>query len=83
MRKPSASGSSGSNEAMSVCAWDASIRPGAKGTTTSCPAFLAAASTAALPASTIRSASEILLPPDWPALKLVRMPSSASSTCAS
>ena len=44
------------------------MRPGEKGTFTSCPAFFAAASTAAQPPRTIRSASETFLPPDCAAL---------------
>ena len=48
----------------SVCSCEASVRPGVKGTFTSWPAFFAAASTAAQPPSTIRSASETFLPPD-------------------
>ena len=40
------------------------MRPGVKGTVTSWPAFFAACSTPAQPASTIRSASETFLPPD-------------------
>ena len=48
---------------MSVCSCVASVRPGAKGTSTSKPASLAAFSTAAQPPSTIRSASEIRVPP--------------------
>ena len=39
------------------------MRPGVKGTVTSWPAFLAACSTPAQPARTIRSASETFLPP--------------------
>ena len=39
------------------------MRPGVKGTFTSMPASLAAFSTAALPPSTIRSASDTFLPP--------------------
>ena len=40
------------------------MRPGVKGTVTLTPAFFAACSTPAQPASTIRSASETFLPPD-------------------
>ena len=40
------------------------MRPGVKGTFTSCPASLAAFSIAAPPPSTIRSASETFFPPD-------------------
>ena len=58
MRNPSAIGSSTANDSTSVCSCDASMRPGVNGTCTSKPAFLAAASTAAEPPSTIRSASE-------------------------
>ena len=50
--------------ATSVCSCDASVRPGEKGTFTSWPAFFAAASTAAQPPRTIRSASETFFPPD-------------------
>ena len=59
------------------------MRPGAKGTCTSMPAFFAAASTAAQPPRTIRSASETFLPPDSVALNVVRVVSSFSSTRAS
>ena len=45
------------------------MRPGVKGTVTSCPAFFAAFSTPAQPASTIRSASETFLPPDCGAVE--------------
>ena len=41
------------------CSAEASVRPGRNGTTTECPAAEAAASIAALPAKTIRSAKEI------------------------
>ena len=46
------------------------MRPGVKGTVTSWPAFFAACSTPAQPASTIRSASETFLPPDCGAVEL-------------
>ncbi len=46
------------------------MRPGVKGTVTSWPAFFAACSTPAQPASTIRSASETFLPPDCRAVEL-------------
>jgi len=59
------------------------MRPGANGTATSTPACFAACSTAALPPSTIRSASEIRLPPDCAALNSRWMPSSTFSTLAS
>ena len=59
------------------------MRPGVKGTVTSWPAFFAARSTPAQPASTIRSASETFLPPDADALKPSWMPSRAFSTLAS
>ena len=83
LRKPSASGSRTAKDSTSVCACDASVRPGTKGTVTSCPACFAAASMAAPPASTIRSASEILLPPAAPASKSLRTRSSTSITRAS
>jgi hypothetical protein len=53
-------------ECASVCSCEASVRPGAKGTLTSWPAFFAASSTAALPPRTMRSASETFLPPGLP-----------------
>ncbi len=59
------------------------MRPGVKGTVTSWPAFFAAFSMAAQPPSTIRSASETCLPPDWAPLKAAWMPSSVFSTFAS
>ena len=61
---------------------EASVRPGAKGTVTACPPCFAAASMAAPPASTIRSASEIFLPPRCALLKACAMPSSTASTFA-
>src|SRR5437762_12013582 len=60
---PSARGSSGTNDSTSVCSCDASMRPGVNGTFTSMPASLAAFSIPAQPPRTIRSASEIFLPP--------------------
>jgi len=42
------------------------MRPGVKGTLTGAPPPRAAVSIAAAPPSTIRSASETRLPPDWP-----------------
>ena len=48
-------------EWASVCSCEASVRPGEKGTFTSCPAFFAADSTAAQPPRTIRSASDTFL----------------------
>jgi len=59
------------------------MRPGANGTVTAWPAFLAACSMPAQPARTIRSASETFLPSDCAALNALRMPSSAWSTFAS
>src|SRR5688572_23068938 len=59
------------------------MRPGVKGTVTAWPAFLAACSTPAHPASTMTSASETLLPLDWLRLNALTMPSRALSTCAS
>jgi hypothetical protein len=59
------------------------MRPGEKGTLTSWPAFLAAASTAAQPPSTIRSASETFLPPDCAPLNAFWIASSEGSTFAS
>ena len=59
------------------------MRPGVNGTVTSWPAFFAARSTPAQPASTIRSASETFLPPDADALKSSWMPSRAFNTFAS
>ena len=67
----------------SVCSCEASVRPGANGTVTSCPAFLAACSTAAHPPRTIRSASETFLPPDCELLKSCWICSRAFSTFAS
>ena len=69
-------GSRTANDSTSVCSCEASMRPGVKGTVTAWPAFLAACSTAAQPASTIRSASEIFLPPDCAPLNSLWMPSS-------
>jgi hypothetical protein len=57
LRKPSASGSSTSKDSTSVCACVASPRPGAKGTSPSKPAALAACSMPTLPPSTITSAT--------------------------
>ena len=54
------------------------MRPGEKGTFTSWPAFFAAASTAAQPPRTIRSASETFFPPDCALLKSFWI---ASSVC--
>ena len=59
------------------------MRPGVKGTVTAWPAFFAACSTAAQPASTIRSASETFLPPVCALLNSLWMPSSVFSTFAS
>src|SRR5512146_602016 len=59
------------------------MRPGVKGTVTSWPAFLAACSTPAQPARTIRSASDTLLPPDCALLNALWMPSKVLSTFAS
>ena len=59
------------------------MRPGVKGTVTAWPAFFAACSTPAQPASTIRSASETFLPPDCALLNSLWMPSSVFSTFAS
>ena len=59
------------------------MRPGAKGTVTAWPAFFAACSTPAQPASTIRSASETFLPPDCALLNSLWMPSSVLRTFAS
>ena len=56
------------------------MRPGENGTFTATPAFVAAASTAAQPPSTIRSASEIFLPE---ALNAFWIASSCDSTLAS
>ena len=47
------------------------MRPGLNGTVTEWPAFFAACSTPAQPASTIRSASEIFLPPECSLLNAV------------
>src|SRR4030095_123685 len=62
---------------------EATVRPGAKVTVTGCPAFFAACSPPAQPASTIRSASETFLPPDCALLNSPWMPSSVLSTFAS
>src|SRR5579862_5771329 len=59
------------------------MRPGVKGTVTSCPAFFAACSTPAQPARTIKSASETFLPPDWALLNALWMPSRVLSALAS
>ena len=59
------------------------MRPGVNGTATSWPASLAACSTPAHPASTIRSASEICLPPAWALLNACWTPSRVRSTVAS
>ena len=67
-RNPSLFGSSTSKDSTSVCSCVASVRPGRNGTVTSCPASLAAFSTAAQPPRTIRSASDTFLP------KLLWMP---------
>ena len=58
------------------------MRPGAKGTVTSTPAFFAARSTPAQPARTMRSASETFLLLGA-LLNALRMPSRVSSTFAS
>ena len=58
------------------------MRPGENGTSTSCPAFFAASSTAAHPPSTITSASETRFPPDCALLKPCWMPSRTPSTVA-
>ena len=59
------------------------MRPGWKGTVTSCPPSLAAFSTAAPPASTIRSARETFFPSLAEALNSFWMPSRVPSTLAS
>ena len=59
------------------------MRPGANGTEMSCPAFRAACSTAAHPPSTIRSASDTSLAPDWAPLKSAWICSRTDSTVAS
>src|SRR5437762_2405981 len=59
------------------------MRPGVKGTVTVLPAFLAACSMPAHPASTMRSARETCLPPDWLSLNERWMASSVLSTFAS
>ena len=58
------------------------VGPGAKGTCTLCPASLAACSTPAHPAKTIRSARETRLPPVWAALNSAWIPSSVNNTPA-
>ncbi|SQA02555.1 Uncharacterised protein [Serratia marcescens] len=83
LRKPSASGSIASKESTSVCSCEASMRPGANGTVRAKPAFFAACSTPAAPASTIRSASETRLPPACASLKARWMLSSLASVAAS
>src|SRR3712207_4363107 len=62
LRNPSARGSSQRELSTSVCSWEASVRPGENGTVTCTPASAAAFCTAAVPPSTIRSASETRLP---------------------
>ena len=69
MRNPSEVGSITAKDSTSVSSCDASVRPGVKGTSMSCPASLAAFSTAAHPPRTIRSARETCLPPVWDSLK--------------
>ena len=59
------------------------MRPGENGTFTTTPACLAAASTAAQPPSTIRSASETFLPPACALLKSFCIASSWRKTFAS
>ena len=59
------------------------MRPGEKGTFTSCPAFFAASSTAAQPPRTIRSASETFFPPDCELLNSFWIASSFCRTFAS
>ena len=59
------------------------MRPGEKGTCTSCPAFFAAASTAAHPPRTITSASETFFPPDCEPLNSFWIFSSVCRTFAS
>ena len=61
LRNPSACGSRTAKESTSVCAWDASDRPGVNGTSTFIPAALAADSMATEPPRTIKSASETFL----------------------
>ena len=59
------------------------MRPGVNGTVTSWPASLAAFSTAAQPPRTMRSASEILVPPDCEPLKSCWIRSRVVSAAAS
>ena len=59
------------------------MRPGEKGTSVSWPAFFAAASTAAQPPRTIRSARETFLPPDCALLNSFWIASSFCRTFAS
>jgi hypothetical protein len=63
LRKPSACGSITLKASTSVSACEASTRPGVNGTAMSCPAALAASSTATPPPSTMRSARDTFLPP--------------------
>src|SRR6266851_1566886 len=79
---PSAAGSRTANDSTSVHSCEASVRPGEKGTFTSCPALFAASSTAAQPPRTIRSASETFFFPDCE-LKSFWIPSSACRAFAS
>ena len=66
---------------MSVCSWVASVRPGVNGTiTVVSPALLAAFSTPAQPARTIRSAIDTFLEP---ALNSAAIPSRVPSTLVS
>ena len=58
------------------------MRPGVKGTFTSCPAAFAAFSTAAQPPRTIKSASDTFFPPVCEALNSFWIASSFCSTFA-
>ncbi len=70
-------------DSTSVISGVASVRPGAKGTVTAWPAFFAAASIAALPPSTMRSASETFFLPVWASLNPFCTFSRVASTLAS
>ena len=63
-----------------MSSWSASVRPGVKGTDTSCPALFAARSIAAQPPSTITSANETNTSSPCVSLKSFWIPSRVRST---